>query len=68
MNNARAIINARIFSSLGTRLNAIHRRSGERRSATIAARTASRGELIRSVCSTAKNRRFVLPSIGEDQA
>jgi hypothetical protein len=34
---------------------------------TIAARTASSGELIRSVCSTAKNRRFVLPSIGEDQ-
>jgi hypothetical protein len=35
-------------------------------SATIAARTASTGELIRSVCGTAKNRRFVLPSIGED--
>ena len=37
-------------------------------SATIAALTASSGELIRSVCSTATNRRFVLPSIGEDQA
>jgi len=24
--------------------------------------------LIRSVCSTAKNRRFVLPSTGDDQA
>lgn len=52
-----------------------HRKDGEqdghlvvRRSATIAARTASNGELIRSVCSTAKNRRFALPSIGEDQA
>ena len=38
------------------------------RSATIAARTPSMGELIRAVCSTAKNRRFVLPLIGEDQA
>ena len=37
-------------------------------SATIAARTASNGELIRAVCSTTTNRRFVLPSIGEDQA
>jgi hypothetical protein len=37
-------------------------------SAVIAALTASNGELIRSVWSTAKNRRFVLPSIGEDQA
>jgi hypothetical protein len=37
-------------------------------SATIAVRTASTGELIRGVCSTAENRRFVLPLIGEDQA
>jgi hypothetical protein len=37
-------------------------------SATIAARTASTGESIRTVCSTAKNRRLVLPSIGDDQA
>jgi hypothetical protein len=37
-------------------------------SVTIAARTASRGELTRLVCSTANNRRFVLSSIGEDEA
>jgi hypothetical protein len=37
-------------------------------SAMIAARTPSSGELIHSVCSTAKNRRLVLPSIGDDQA
>jgi hypothetical protein len=37
-------------------------------SATIAARTASIGELIRAVCSTAKNRRLSLPSIDDDQA
>jgi hypothetical protein len=37
-------------------------------SVTIAARTASRGELTRLVCSTANNRRFVLSSIGKDEA
>src|SRR5204862_3957879 len=37
-------------------------------SATIAAPAASTGELIRAVCSTAKNCRFVLPSIADDQA
>jgi hypothetical protein len=32
------------------------------------ARTAWSGELIFFVCSTAKNRRLVLPLIGDDQA
>lgn len=35
-------------------------------SATIAARTASSGDMIGGKCSTAKNLRLVLPSIGED--
>ena len=34
----------------------------------MAARTASSGELIRSVCNTTKNRRFLLPLIGDDQS
>jgi putative DNA primase/helicase len=38
------------------------------RSATIAARTASNGDTIGGICSTAKNRRLVLPSIGDDHA
>ena len=37
-------------------------------SATIAARTASTGDVIGGRCSTAKNRRLSLPSIGDDQA
>jgi hypothetical protein len=31
-------------------------------------RTASKGERISPMCRTAKNRRFVLPSIGADHA
>jgi hypothetical protein len=37
-------------------------------SATIAALTASIGDLIAPICRTAKKRRFVLPSMGDDQA
>jgi hypothetical protein len=37
-------------------------------SATIAARTASAGDVTGGKCSTAKNRRLSLPSIGDDQA
>ena len=37
-------------------------------SATIAARTASTGDVIAPMCNTAKNRRLVPPSIGDDQA
>ena len=37
-------------------------------SATIAARTASNGDSIGRICNTAKNRRLVLPSIGDDHA
>jgi hypothetical protein len=37
-------------------------------SATIGARTASNGDLIGPICSTANNRRLVLPSIGDDHA
>jgi len=38
------------------------------RSATIAALTASTGDMIGAMPKTAKNWRLVLPSIGEDQA
>ncbi len=41
---------------------------GARCSAAIAALTASTGDLIAPMCSTAKNRRLSLPSTGEDQA
>jgi hypothetical protein len=37
-------------------------------SATIAARTALAGESIGGICSAAKKRRLVLPSIGDDEA
>jgi hypothetical protein len=37
-------------------------------SATIAALTASTGPVIGPMCSKAKNRRFEIPSIGDDHA
>jgi hypothetical protein len=49
----------------GLKLKFLHR---DLPSATIAARTASTGDVTGGTCSTAKNRRLSLPSIGDDQA